>query len=84
MAASSSSLRATGGTLEEQKLKGMIQTESVNETEVFSITVTCDDPHEAEHIANTIARVLPDKISNVVEGSSVRVVDYAVVPSGKV
>lgn len=67
-----------------EKLKGMIQTESVNETEVFSITVTCDDPHEAEHIANTIARVLPDKISNVVEGSSVRVVDYAVVPSGKV
>ena len=67
-----------------EKLKGMIQTESVNETEVFSITVTCDDPHEAEHIANTIARVLPDKISNVVEGSSVRVVDYAVVPSEKV
>ena len=67
-----------------EKLKGMIQTESVNETEVFSITVTCDDPHEAEHIANTIARVLPDKISNIVEGSSVRVVDYAVVPSGKV
>ena len=67
-----------------EKLKGMIQTESVNETEVFSITVTCDDPHEAEHIANTIARVLPDKISNIVEGSSVRVVDYAVVPSEKV
>lgn len=65
-------------------LKRMIRTETVNETEVFSVTVTCDDPHEAEHIANTIARVLPDKISNVVEGSSVRVVDYAVVPSGKV
>lgn len=67
-----------------ESLKSMIRTETVNETEVFSITVTCDDPHEAEHIANTIARVLPDKISNVVEGSSVRVVDYAVVPSGKV
>lgn len=67
-----------------ESLKSMIRTETVNETEVFSITVTCDDPHEAEHIANTIARVLPDKISNVVEGSSVRVVDYAVVPSEKV
>src|SRR5699024_186342 len=29
---------------------------------------------------NTIADVLPDKISDIVEGSSVRVVDYAVVP----
>jgi len=62
----------------------MISTESVNDTEVFSITVTSDDPHAAEHIANTIARVLPDKIASIVEGSSVRVVDFAVVPSEKV
>jgi len=67
-----------------ESLRGMIRTETVNETEVFSITVTSPDPYEAEHIANTIGRVLPDKIGNVVEGSSVRVVDYAVVPSSKV
>ena len=67
-----------------EKLKGMISTSSVNDTEVFSVTVTSDDPYEAEHIANTIGRVLPDKIASIVEGSSVRVVDYAVVPSGKV
>lgn len=66
------------------ELRNMIATESVNDTEVFSITVTCKDPHEAEHIANTIARVLPDKIAGIVEGSSVRVVDYAVVPTAKV
>lgn len=67
-----------------EELCDMIETESVNDTEVFSITVTCPDPHEAEHIANTIARVLPDKIAGIVEGSSVRVVDFAVVPSEKV
>jgi len=67
-----------------EELRNMIVTETVNETEVFSVTATCDDPYEAEHIANVIARVLPDKIASVVEGSSVRVVDYAVVPSGKV
>ena len=66
------------------ELKSMISAESVNETEVFSVTVTGDDPQEVEHIANTIALVLPDKIADVVEGSSVRVVDYAVVPSGKI
>ena len=66
------------------ELVGMITAESVNDTEVFSVTVTARDPYEAEHIANTIARVLPDKIANIVEGSSVRIVDYAVVPSEKV
>lgn len=66
------------------ELRGMITASSVNETEVFSVTVTSPDPYEAEHIANTIARVLPDKIASVVEGSSVRIVDYAVVPSEKV
>lgn len=66
------------------ELYGMISAESVNETEVFAVTVTSDDPQEAEHIANMIAQVLPDKIASVVEGSSVRIVDYAVVPSGKV
>ena len=67
-----------------ERLYGMIRSEAVNKTEVFQITVRSDDPHEAEHIANTIARVLPDKIANIVEGSSVRVVDYAVVPGNKV
>lgn len=67
-----------------EELCEMISTESVNDTEVFSVTVTNSQPQEAEHIANIIGRVLPDKIAGIVEGSSVRVVDYAVVPSKKV
>lgn len=66
------------------ELAGMISAQAVNETEVFSVTVTSDDPQEAEHIANIIAQVLPGKIASVVEGSSVSIVDYAVVPSEKV
>ena len=62
----------------------MITAEPVNDTEVFSITVKTADPYEAERIANTIAIVLPEKINDVVEGSSVRIVDYAVVASKKV
>ena len=58
----------------------MVTAAPVNDTEIFEITVTDADPQEAELIANTIADVLPDKISDIVEGSSVRVVDYAVVP----
>ena len=67
-----------------EQLCKMISAEAVNETEIFAITVTSDDPLEAEHIANVIAQVLPNKIASVVEGSSVSIVDYAVVPSEKV
>ena len=63
------------------ELYDMVQTKSVNSTEIFTIDVTSTKPAEAEYIANTIAGVLPDKISAVVDGSDVRIVDYAVVPA---
>ena len=66
-----------------ETLLGMIEAEAVNSTEIFSITVTSTDPEEAALIANTIAEILPDKISEIVDGSSVRVVDYAVTPVTK-
>lgn len=65
------------------ELKEMIKANAVNGTEVFSIEVTSTDPKEAEVLANTIARVLPEKIASIVEGSSARIVDYAVVPAKK-
>lgn len=59
------------------KLSSMVSASSVNDTEIFRITVTSTSAEEAQLIANTIAEVLPDKISDVVEGSNVKVVDYA-------
>lgn len=64
-----------------EELKEMISAESVNSTEIFSISVTSPDPQEAELLANAIVRVLPEKIASIVEGTSARIVDYAVVPS---
>ena len=61
------------------QLRNSISAQAVNETEVFSVKVTDSDPQRACLIANTIAKVLPEKIPNVVEGSSVKTVDYAVV-----
>lgn len=66
-----------------EELEKMIKAESVNNTEVFSVAVTSPDAAEAEFIANTIAVILPDKIADVVEGSSVRIVDYAIIPAKK-
>ncbi len=63
-----------------EELEKMIEAKAVNGTEIFEVTVTSEDPREAERIANTIVRVLPDKIAQIVDGSSVRTVDLAVVP----
>lgn len=64
-----------------EQLSGMVSASSVNSTEVFSITVTDENPAEAELIVDTIVRVLPDRISDIVDGSSVRLVDDAVLPT---
>ncbi|WP_249030534.1 YveK family protein [Tannockella kyphosi] len=62
------------------EMVSMISAASVNSTEVFSVTVTSESPSDASAIANTIGLVLPESISNVVDGSDVRIVDYAVTP----
>lgn len=67
-------------TFEEMTASEMIEAEAVNGTEIFRVMVTSKDPEEAERIANTIVRVLPDKIAQIVDGSSVRTVDLAVTP----
>lgn len=66
-----------------EELNKMVETGAVNNTEIFSITVTSADPEEATKIANTIVDVLPDRISEIMDGSDVRTVDFAVVPSVK-
>lgn len=66
-----------------EQLKDMITAEAVNGTEVFSIQVVSTSPAEAEKLANAIAQILPEKIASIVEGSSARIVDYAVVPAEK-
>lgn len=63
------------------ELQGMISAASVNSTEVFEVKVQSPDPQEAEKIASAIAYILPKRISSIVEGTSAKVVDYAIVPS---
>ena len=60
------------------QLRGMIRASSVNDTEVFQVTVVCTNYQHATIIANAIADILPVKLPEVVDVASVRVVDYAV------
>lgn len=62
-------------------LSDMISAKDVSGTAAFEVTVTSKSPSEAELIANTIAKVLPERISEIVDGTSVRIVDYAIIPA---
>lgn len=60
------------------ELKRMIRAEAVNSTEFFRVTVTSPDAEEAEQIASAIARVLPERISGIIQGTSVKIAEAAV------
>ena len=62
------------------KLGGMISAASVNGTEIFRVTVTDTDPEKATVIANSIAEVLPEVVEDIIGGTTVKVVDTAIVP----
>lgn len=62
-------------------LRSMITSEAVDETEIFRVTVTSPNPQEAEKIANAIAYILPKRIGTIIDGTSAKVVDAAIVPT---
>lgn len=66
-----------------EDLSEMIYSTGISNTGAFEVTVTSTIPAETELIANTIAKVLPDRISEIVDGTSVRIVDYAIIPSSR-
>ena len=55
----------------------MVSCSALNDTPVFQIVVTDTDPERAIAIANTMAKVLPTEIANIIDGSSARIVDSA-------
>jgi len=67
-----------------EKLSRMISASAVNSTEIFKITVKNTDPKLACNIVNTIAEVFPDKVANIVNGTSAKIVEYGVVNTQKV
>lgn len=68
--------------LSYEQLAPKVTGSAEGKTPVFKITVTDADPEMAANICNTIVEIMIDPnsgISGIVEGSSVRVIDYAVV-----
>lgn len=61
------------------QVRQMITAAAVDSTEIFQVDVTSADPEEAQKIADAIAYILPKRIASIIEGTSARIVDSAVI-----
>ncbi len=60
------------------QLVSMISVGAVNNTEVCYISITCANSNDAKLLANTTLHVFKDQIGGIINGSSAKIVDYAV------
>ena len=65
---------------ELKDIKKMFAMKAVNNTEVFSVTVTSKSPELSARMANTMAEMAPDEIIRVVKAGSVEVISQAEPP----
>lgn len=65
----------------QTELSDMISASAVGGTDVMQIVVVNEDPVMAESIASAITKILPEKIAEIIDGTSVHIVDTAVIPS---
>lgn len=71
-------IEKSGVEYDYKQLAEMIDAAPSNGTEIMRVTVTTENPYEASKIANCIAEVLPIRISEIVDGASMEVVDSAI------
>ena len=65
-----------------EKLKRMVRTQIQDETEIIQVFVVAKSPEESYRIASAIAGVAPEIMSDIVEGSSMKIVEYPQPPAG--
>lgn len=75
--------KEAGLNLSPATIRSMMTSDSIQETELFQVVITSPDPDLSARIANAIAEVAPDAISEILDGSSAKIVDYAKVPNGR-
>lgn len=72
--------KENGIKLSASKIRGMLSAGAMGGTEVFQVHISNSDPEVAAAIVNTIALIAPSEISNIVDRSSTKIIDYAKVP----
>jgi len=72
---------ASGMDITAADIRKIMSAEQVEETELFKVIITHEDPAVAAQLANAVAKVAPAEIEGFVEGSSTKIIDYAKVPN---
>ena len=62
-------------------LRNMITATAVEETPLMRISVVSPNPKEAVLISNVLLEVAPDKMTNIVDGGSVKIIDRPLEPT---
>lgn len=74
-------IEETGLSLTAGQIRGMLSASAMDETEMFKVTISSPNPQMSADIANAIAAIAPGEISEIIEGSSAKIIDYARVPA---
>jgi capsular polysaccharide biosynthesis protein len=77
-------IEETGVEYSHKDLAKMISAKPANDTEIMKVTVTSEDPYEAARIANCISEILPVRISEIIDGATMNVVENAVPDTKKI
>lgn len=75
-------IEKVGLTISPEALKGMVKTQSVQDTEIFQVTVTASSPQLAKDIADAIVEVFPERIREAYPGSVLNAVERPSLPKG--
>lgn len=67
----------TGESYSVDKLRRMVEANSLGNTEILEVTVKTTEAAEAREIANIIAEIAPQKIQTFIDRSDVKIIDYA-------
>lgn len=62
-------------------LAEILEINAVNDTEVFTVSARHPSPETAAEIVDSIAKIAPEEITDIVKGSSVTVISYARTPA---
>lgn len=66
------------------QVTSMITATAVDETEIFKVSVRGSNSGDIYRIAATIGEVLPERISGIVDGADVRIVNRAIIGTSRV
>ena len=69
--------------ISRDEFKNMLSVRVIDGSEIIEVAVTADEPETAYRLASSHAEIAPQYVGNIVEGSSMKIVNYPQLPQTK-